>query len=119
MVMKLMVVGTTEMPYLLRLTSFWHMLQSQGKSCLTLWNETMYSSFLRYVSWRNSEYGSWFIKAFVDTMKEQAHKEHFMDILTEVNRRVAYDFQSRGRNKQIPAPVTMLTRKLYFRPTGK
>ena len=73
----------------------------------------------RYVSWRNSEYGSWFVKAFVDTMKEQAAREHFVDILTEVNRRVAFDFQSRGRNKQIPAPVTMLTRKLYFRPAGR
>lgn len=52
-------------------------------------------------------------------MKELAAKEHFMDILTEVNRKVAFDFQSRGRNKQIPAPVTMLTRKLYFRPTGR
>ena len=39
-----------------------------------------------------------------------------MDIMTEVNRRVAEEFQSKGRNKQIPAPVTMLTRKLYFRP---
>lgn len=75
-------------------------------------------SSCRYVSWRNSEYGSWFIKAFVDTMFELATKDHFMDILIEVNRRVAFDFQSRGRNKQIPAPVAMLTRKLYFRPTG-
>jgi len=39
-----------------------------------------------------------------------------MDILTEVNRRVAEEFQSiEGRKKQIPAPVNMLTRKLYFR----
>nr|CAD10676.1 caspase 3 [Geodia cydonium] len=75
-----------------------------------------YATVPGYVSWRNSEYGSWFIKAFVDTMRDLASKEHFMDILTEVNRKVAYDFQSRGRNKQIPAPVTMLTRKLYFRP---
>ena len=52
----------------------------------------------------------------MDTMNEFSKKEHFMDILTEVNRRVAEEFQSRGRNKQIPAPVNMLTRKLYFRP---
>ena len=75
-----------------------------------------YATVPGYVSWRNSEYGSWFIKAFVDTMMELSKKEHFLDILTEVNRRVAEEFQSRGRNKQIPAPVTMLTRKLYFRP---
>lgn len=75
-----------------------------------------YATVPGYVSWRNSEYGSWFIKAFVDTMKDLSKKEHFLDILTEVNRKVAEEFQSRGRNKQIPAPVTMLTRKLYFRP---
>ena len=69
-----------------------------------------------YVSWRNSEYGSWFIKAFVDTMNILTPTEHFMDIMVEVNRRVAMEFQSKGRNKQIPAPVVMLTRKLYFRP---
>ena len=50
------------------------------------------------------------------TVYELAPTEHFLDILTEVNRRVAEDFQSKGRNKQIPAPVTMLTRKLYLRP---
>ena len=71
-----------------------------------------------YVSWRNSEYGSWFIKAFVDTMYEQVSKEHFTDILLEVNRRVAEEFQSKGRNKQMPSSVTMLTRKLYFRPVS-
>ena len=55
----------------------------------------------------------------MDTVRELAHKEHFLDILTEVNNRVARDFQSKGRNKQVPAPVTMLTRKLYLRPSGK
>ena len=49
-------------------------------------------------------------------MFEMSSKEHFMDILIEVNRRVAEEFQSKGRNKQIPSPVTMLTRKLFFRP---
>ena len=75
-----------------------------------------YATLPGYVSWRNSEYGSWFIKAFTDAMFELAGKEHLNDILIEVNRRVAEEFQSRGRNKQMPAPVSMLTRKLYFRP---
>ena len=75
-----------------------------------------YATVPGYVSWRNSEYGSWFVKAFVDTMYEMASKEHLMDILVEVNRRVAEEFQSKGRNKQIPSPVTMLTRKLFFKP---
>lgn len=75
-----------------------------------------YATLPNFVSWRNSEFGSWFIKALTDTMFESAGKDHFLDMLTEVNRRVAEEFQSKGRNKQMPAPVTMLTRKLYFRP---
>ena len=76
-----------------------------------------YATVPGYVSWRNSEYGSWFIKAFVDVMYEQAKTEHLMDMLVEVNRRVAEDFKSTvGKNKQIPAPSCLLTRKLYFRP---
>ena len=76
----------------------------------------VHSTLPGYVSLRNPEYGSWFIKAFTDTMFELARKEHLMDILIEVNRRVAEEFQSRGRNKQIMEVVSMLTRKLYFRP---
>jgi len=71
-----------------------------------------------FVSWRNVHEGSWFIQAFVDNMFERAYKDHFMDILTEVNRRVAFNFQSRCRDKQIPAPVSTLTRKLQFTPSG-
>ena len=75
-----------------------------------------YATLPGYVSWRNSEYGSWFVKAFTDTMFESAKKEHLMDILTQVNGRVAEEFQSKGRNKQMPAPVTTLRRKLFFKP---
>ncbi|KAI8486047.1 Casp9p [Branchiostoma belcheri] len=34
----------------------------------------------------------------------------------EVNNKVATRFQSAGKNKQMPAPVTMLRRKLFFNP---
>ena len=103
----------------MRPTFCWPMPLSLGELSADGAHLLHFSLFASYVSWRNSEYGSWFIKAFVDTMKELASKEHFMDILTEVNRKVAYEFESRGHNKQIPAPVTMLTRKLYFRPGGR
>ena len=68
------------------------------------------------VSLPTCRFGSWFVKAFCDAVRELAAREHLMDILIEVNRKVAEEFESRKRNKQIPAPVTMLTRKLYFRP---
>eukprot|EP00731_Ephydatia_muelleri_P014377 Em0008g97a len=76
-----------------------------------------YSTIPGYYSWRNGMYGSWFVKAFCDVMNEQAKEEHLMDMLIEVNRRVAVDFKSSdGSYKQIPGPVCLLTRKLYFRP---
>ena len=49
-------------------------------------------------------------------MFEMADKEHLMDILIEVNRRLAEDFMSKGLNKQMPEPKSMLTHRLYFRP---
>lgn len=75
-----------------------------------------YCTLPGFVSWRNSEYGSWFIKTFVDTMFELASKEDMITILTEVNRRVAENFQSKSRNKQMPEFESSLTRRLLFNP---
>ena len=75
-----------------------------------------YATMPGYVSWRSSGSGSRFIKTFTETMHEEAKNEHFLDILTEVNRRVADLSDKSGKRKQMPAPVTMLRRKLYFRP---
>ena len=75
-----------------------------------------YATTPGFVSWRNSAFGTWFIKAFVDTMYAQAGQDHLMDILTEVNRKVAEEYQSRELKKQMPAPVTMLRYKLYLPP---
>ena len=76
-----------------------------------------YATVPGYVSWRHPDNGSWFIKAFTETMFKETGKEHFLDILTIVNGRVAEEFQSAiNKSKQMPAPVTMLRRKLYFRP---
>ena len=76
-----------------------------------------YATTPGYVSWRNSAFGTWFIKALTDVMREQAHQEDFLSMLTEVNRKVAEEFESRDqKNKQMPAPVTMLRYKLFFPP---
>lgn len=76
----------------------------------------VYATVPGYVSWRNSAFGSWFIKAFVDVMFEHAAKSSFVDILTMVNNRVALKFQSRDGNKQIPQATLQLTKLLYFNP---
>lgn len=49
-------------------------------------------------------------------MFEMAEKEHCMDILIEVNKRVAEEFQSKDGLKQVPETVSMLTHKLFFSP---
>ncbi|XP_065185519.1 caspase-3-like isoform X1 [Sycon ciliatum] len=73
-----------------------------------------YATVPGYVSWRNSERGSWFIQALVKVLNERAKKEHLMDMLIMVNHLVATEFQSKGRQKQMPAPVSQLRKKLFF-----
>lgn len=75
-----------------------------------------YATTPGFVSWRNSAFGTWFVKAFVDTMYEKASKDHLMDNLIEVNRIVAEEYESRGKQKQMPQPVTTLRYKLYLTP---
>lgn len=70
----------------------------------------------RCIAVRDIGFGSWFIKVFVDTMRELATEEHFTDILTVVSRRVAIAFYSKNCGKQMPTFVSYLTRKLYFNP---
>ena len=77
-----------------------------------------YATTPGFVSWRNSAFGTWFIKSFVDTMYAKASTDHFMDNLTEVNRMVAEEYESRGKQKQMPAPVSTLRYKLYLPPVA-
>ena len=50
----------------------------------------------------------------VQVLNERAKKEHLMDMLIMVNHLVATEFQSKGRQKQMPAPVSQLRKKLFF-----
>ena len=75
-----------------------------------------YSTIPGNVSWRNSVTGSWFIYTLVGVFKDNAHKEHLIDMLTEVNRRMTALELGSGRFKQQPEPVTALRKKLYFNP---
>lgn len=76
----------------------------------------VYATPLGYVSWRNTGYGSWFIKAFVDVMFEHAAKCHFLEILTLLNNRLGRKFQSRDGSKQIAETTFRLMKLLYFNP---
>ena len=69
-----------------------------------------------YVSWRNSVFGTWFIKAFVDVMFQHAAKCHFLEILTFLNNQIGMKFQSRDGYKQIAETTFRLMKLLYFNP---
>jgi len=76
-----------------------------------------YATIPGYMSWMGSKNGSWFVSALVSVVLEMGEEEHLMDMLTEVNRRVAEEFTcSLGKSKQIPGPVSMLRKRLYFHP---
>jgi len=74
-----------------------------------------YSTIPGYVSWRDHQDGSWFVSTLVSVFMEMSATEHLLDMLTEVNRRVAEELVS-GKHKQVPEPVTRLRKRLYFRP---
>lgn len=75
-----------------------------------------YSTVPGYVSWRNSEKGSWFVQALCEVFMTYAGQEDLVSMLVRVNGKVAHEFESYDRKKQIPSPVVRLTKKLYFFP---
>lgn len=76
---------------------------------------------LGFFSFRNSTRGSWFIQAIAEVFKKHAMELELVQLLTRVNRKVAYDFESKSENqehsgkKQIPSIVSLLTKELYFK----
>ncbi|XP_063965866.1 caspase-3-like [Lytechinus pictus] len=76
-----------------------------------------YATVPGFVSWRNSERGSWFIQALTEVFMQHARDEDLLSMITMINGKVARAFESSsGRHKQMPAPVVMLTKKLFFCP---
>ena len=75
-----------------------------------------YATVPGYVSWRNSERGSWFIQALTEVLVHDSSKDDITHMMITVNRKVATEFEAKGRRKQMPAPVLQLLKKLYFRP---
>lgn len=81
-----------------------------------------YSVCPGFYSWRNNVDGSWFVQAITEVFKEHSDSMDIMDMMTMVNRKVAYDFSSctdrefTSDMKQMPCIVSTLTRKVYFHP---
>ncbi|XP_056112782.1 caspase-3a [Rhinichthys klamathensis goyatoka] len=81
-----------------------------------------YSTVPGYYSWRNTMSGSWFIQSLCEMIAKYGKELELMQIMTRVNNKVAYDFESTSNmpdfdaRKQIPCIVSMLTKEMYFNP---
>jgi hypothetical protein len=85
-----------------------------------------YSTIPGYYSWRNGANGSWFIQALSEVLKDFGKTMEIRKLLTLVNKKVAYNFQSFNpenkdfhKMKQIPCITSMLTKDLYFSTVKK
>ena len=74
-----------------------------------------YSTMDGYVSFRSIGSGSWYVQALVETFCEHAWEEDILSLLTLVNYKVARACSQAGW-RQVPAPQSTLTKKLYLLP---
>lgn len=88
----------------------------------------MNTSLAEYYSFRNVENGSWFIQSLCDVFIEAAKKPEaynegsdLLRLLTAVNRKVAYEYQSLAKvevlnqMKEMPNFLSTLTKIFYLK----
>jgi hypothetical protein len=79
-------------------------------------------SLTGYFSWRNNVDGSWFVQALVNVLSQYGSEMEILQMLTLVNKIVAYEFESCTDHeftsglKQVPCVVSTLTKQLFFEP---
>ncbi|XP_031623109.1 caspase-1-like [Contarinia nasturtii] len=75
----------------------------------------IFSTKLGFLSYRDTEHGTWYIQSLCKVLNEKKHELHFLQILTLVNQSVAIDYQSgEVAAKQMPCVFSMLTKLLLF-----
>ncbi|XP_071501419.1 caspase-3-like [Diadema antillarum] len=67
-------------------------------------------------AWRNSDEGSWFVHDLCDVITEFKDKEHILDILVRVNKKMVRRESTEGRAKQMPCFVCTFTKRFMFIP---
>lgn len=81
-----------------------------------------YSTIPGFYSFRNTEKGSWFIRALVQVLDEYHMNYDLLTMMTMVCHRVAYNFCSNAADpaqsgmKQVPCINSMLTRRVFLQP---
>ncbi|XP_004523240.1 caspase-3 [Ceratitis capitata] len=92
----------------------------------------MYSTFEDHYSFRNTTTGSWFIQSLCSVLNEAADSieaqnagAEFLRLLTAVNRKVAYEYQSYSDNelinekKEMPNFMSTLTKTFFLKVKPK
>ena len=75
-----------------------------------------YATLPGFVSHRNLRKGSWYIQSLVEVFSQYAFEEDLLSLLTFVNYNISRKFESMRGFRQIPAPQSTLTKKLFFLP---
>ncbi|XP_028922496.1 caspase-9 isoform X2 [Ornithorhynchus anatinus] len=69
-----------------------------------------YSTFPGFVSWRDTQSGSWYIETLDSVLDQWAHTEDLLTLLLRVSNGVS----SKGKYKQIPGCFNFLRKRLFF-----
>ncbi|XP_068188579.1 caspase-9 [Antennarius striatus] len=77
-----------------------------------------YSTFPGYVSWRDTQSGSWYVETLDRVLKENADTCDLSTILMIVNHEVSQN-SAKGLYKQIPGSFNSLRKRLYFQTQAK
>lgn len=67
-----------------------------------------------FKAWRYPD-GTWFIQSLCQVLETKGEEWHILDILTVVNNKVAFEFETPNGDKQIPQIVSMLTKFWKFK----
>ncbi|KAI1897141.1 hypothetical protein AGOR_G00080130 [Albula goreensis] len=74
-----------------------------------------YSTFPGYVSWRDTQTGSWYVETLDRIMEENVTTSDLVTILMMVNNEVS-QISAKGLYKQMPGSFNFLRKLLYFQP---
>lgn len=76
----------------------------------------VYSTMPGYFSYRDIEFGTWYIEALCNVINEQSKQLDLLNMLTLVNQKVAINYESDNSEtkKQMPCVVSMLTKLVLF-----
>lgn len=76
-----------------------------------------YSTFPGYVSWRDTQAGSWYVETLDQVLEEYATADDLVTMLMMVNNEVSQN-SAKGLYKQMPGSFNFLRKLLYFQAQG-